>query len=524
MNGTASGTGRSDSLRANTVAQTFPLVATYVAYLVCTPVMLARLGTSGFGIWAVASGIAQYSALFDFGISRSVLRFVSLHYANGDSKAEKRVVGAALIAISLSSAVLAVLLCVLADWFGRKFSLSSSAARVVLLCSLVIACTLLASRVVASAAFGRGRMVAMNYVLAISVSFWQFSGVLFLLVSGRPSLVGFAMWSCIGSVCSLVVTFMLFVSIEKRIPMSIPRLSDVPDLLKFGVQAQIVSAADMLVFQVAKIVLGILVGAWAAAAYEIGARVATGARAFGVLAGTAVTPKLTKVFATEGLPEVRNYYKSYGGKLTAASGLALAVAGSGSIALLNCWLTVVPPYTCLIAIMLCVLFLVNVSTSTATVTAYAIGRPGPVAVSAVVTLVISVGTMIPLVIKWGVWGCLISTTIAVLMGSFVGPYLVGRIIGVRVILYIRSVCGPICVGLVSIIPGPVVWLLSRPDDRFVAGLVLLVSMSISLCLYLGLSRAFAFLPELQIVDTLRSLVPVVGSKGSSGRKESDVGC
>ena len=49
----------------------------FIIVFVVTPYMLHKLGTTLFGIWALVSVVTSYTQLADFGIGRSIIKFVA---------------------------------------------------------------------------------------------------------------------------------------------------------------------------------------------------------------------------------------------------------------------------------------------------------------------------------------------------------------------------------------------------------------------------------------------------------------
>lgn len=504
------GTRTATSSRANTIAQVFPLVANYGTYIVVTPYIITVLGFDAFGVWAVTGAIGQYAALFDLGISRSATRFVSLHYNQNNRRAERGVVGAGLGLLAIVGSGLAAIAWWAAPLVSSPLGVSSDVARVLLVASVTIAICGLSSRVIAAAAFGRERMVAMNYVLAIAGTLWQVVGVIYLWYGNELS--SFAVWSAVGSVAGLVLVAVGFGITERRNPIGVPTLRVGRDLVGYGLQAQAVSVADLLVFQFAKIALGMLVGPAAAAAYEIASRLAAGARSFGVLAGTALTPKLTAVYAKHGTDAVLAQYYRYAKQMTAVSALPLVLVCASCVPFLKLWLGEYPSDTAVLCIALSSAYLLNVSTSMSTVTGYAIGRPGAVAKSALLTSVINVLLVLAFINLLGTSGVVIAILLSLGVGSVFGPLFVGKVLGEPLLPYVRAVSGPL---LAAFVGGSLGFCVAFACLSVLKGLVAgLISLAAALAVagvsHLVICRVLHCLPSLEFRVTMRSLFMMRG--------------
>lgn len=83
-----------------------------VLLFVTVPIVVHAVGTSAYGVYALASVILGYVAFLDFGLTASVVRSVSRHRALGDMAALERTVGTAfalLIALGVVGAAAIVL-------------------------------------------------------------------------------------------------------------------------------------------------------------------------------------------------------------------------------------------------------------------------------------------------------------------------------------------------------------------------------------------------------------------------------
>src|SRR3954465_11395068 len=101
------GESESRGLFRNTLAQSAPVLTTFLFGFLLAPLMLDRLGLAKFGVWAVTGALAQYARLLDFGVTNAMSRFIALYDAEDDRRAIEETVGVGLAAATLVS-VLAV--------------------------------------------------------------------------------------------------------------------------------------------------------------------------------------------------------------------------------------------------------------------------------------------------------------------------------------------------------------------------------------------------------------------------------
>src|SRR3712207_5538933 len=127
----------------NTVAQTAVLFTAYAFSFVLAPIMLARLGLTQFGVWAVTGAFATYAGLMDLGITRALGRFIALHHARGDRRALEQTFTLGLLAVTVVWLVasIAAFLAAPAVSAALDDALAPGEMRIVLLSSLGIAAT-----------------------------------------------------------------------------------------------------------------------------------------------------------------------------------------------------------------------------------------------------------------------------------------------------------------------------------------------------------------------------------------------
>jgi O-antigen/teichoic acid export membrane protein len=410
---------------------------------------VSHLGLAAFGVWAISGAVAQYGALFDLGLTRSVTRFVALSHARGSSRGESETLTVAVGAV----VIVGFLLVPTCWWVAFLLQLavptsSLSELRFLLNCSVVVLIGGLLSKCLSSLAFGRGRMVTMNILLAVG-SCGSLSGGVASLIWFQADLASFALASAVGAVVGLLVVVIGLLSTEGPIRFVRPSRIRVRELLAFGSKGQSILVADLLVFQSSKIVLGAILGPSAAGAYELGSRIALGGRAFGTLPSNALTPVLTREYAIGGLEILKKT-----SLLTVARTTCVGVYvpfGVAAVApvFMPLWLGHVPANVTLIAIFLSLAFVFNIATGLITVTALAAGEAGVIARAALSTALCNALFIVPAVMFFGQWGALGSICGATILGACYGVRLGCRRVGLSQRAYWRAVSTPLLIGSLS---------------------------------------------------------------------------
>lgn len=496
--------GRTGNLRVNTVAQALPLLSGYGLNLLATPLVVTQLGLPGFGVWAMTGALAQYGALFDLGVTRSVMRYVAFHHARDEPDAEREVLGVAVLMLAAVGLVLFATCWLLAP---AILSLIRAAdveqLRTLLICAVTILLAVLSAKVLVAAAFGRGRMVAGNAALAVQSTLTVLGGAGYLLTTGS-TLSGFGVASAAGAAAGTAIVALVMKVTEGTLSVGWPNRARAREVLSFGVKGQATLVADLVVFQSDKLVIGAIAGPAFAGAYELGNRLALGLRALGGLVSNSLTPSLTASYSQRGLPAILEQYAHLTRR---AAGVALIFPFAGialAPALVPAWLGYVPEYTVVVVIALCIAFAANLTTGVATVVAAAIGRPGITAQSAAVSCVLNVAAVVPAAVVFGVTGVVAATIFAAVGGAAFGIWITHRALRLPLSVFTGAVGGVIVVGGAwSCGIGAILELVS-PQSRADGAFTLAAAGAVYLAGYLAIGFQLRFLPALRV----RSGTPV----------------
>jgi O-antigen/teichoic acid export membrane protein len=439
------------SIRQNTLAQLGPLVVGYGLSFITVPIVLAGLGLSDYGVWAITGATAQYAALLDLGVGYSVARHIALYEARTDRTSQGQVMTAAMLLLTGLGVVLwfvaELLAGPLADALHRT---DTDAIAWVMQCGVIIlTCTLLA-RAIGAFAVGRERMDAPNAGLMFA-QIVQFAAVV-LAIALAPRLTVFATANAIAAAIGLVGMVVIVRWRERGIPFGRPTRARTMELLRFGVRAQFVQLGDLIVFESDKVIVGVLVSPAAAGAYEIGSRFAMAVRHVSIMPLGALIGPMTSAIETDGTESQRERYVHLAQRV-AATGYPILVLGAvTSATFLTAWLGDVPEWAITVVIVLCIANLANTATGVTTVFANAAGRPGLPAIAAVTTAVLNLVLSLALGSAFGVGGVLAATAIATVVGAVLTIVLVHRAYGLPGGAFLAAVTPPLALAAVAAIP------------------------------------------------------------------------
>lgn len=118
-------------------------LATLGVWFFVTPVILHHLGLAQYSLWVLATAIVAYAPLLDLGISDAITRYVAVHRVREDSLGASRFIAAGFWLYVVMAALTLVLTAVLFPFFAGLFHLPASqhahAAPVLILAGLNVA-------------------------------------------------------------------------------------------------------------------------------------------------------------------------------------------------------------------------------------------------------------------------------------------------------------------------------------------------------------------------------------------------
>jgi O-antigen/teichoic acid export membrane protein len=319
----------------------------------------------------------------------------------------------------------------------------------------------------------------------------------------NPTLAEFAVGSAIGGAAGLVVVLLAILIDEREIRIGRPRVSVLPDLISFGLKGQALSVCEIFMFQSGKLLAGIVIGPAAAGAYELGSRLALGARAFGTSASAVLSAHLTRGYALKGVAEIRRDYARLVQRNAAVSNFALLFLTATSFSVVPAWLGVNHVDVVWVVIALTMAYTVNVATGVATAVASALNQLGALMVAALVGSVLAVVFALPLAYFAGLTGILIGMALAIVISALILVIMVHRTSGIPLTDFFAPITGPFVVGGVSTALAMPVGIFCFPTDRASAIVPFLCSAGIFCLVYMMLGWRLGYLPTVKSIRVRR---------------------
>lgn len=483
------------SLFGNTLAQSTALVTGYLTSFLLAPIMLAQLGLELFGVWAVTGAIATYAVLLDFGITRSLARFIALYDARGDERAIRETLGLGLgvcvamgVIIFPAAALSAPLI---TDLLGH---LSVSEMRLVLLGAAGIFVLRAFRAAMNTVGVGMRRMVP-GAVATTSYGVFNFAvSVAVLLI--EPTLPAYAVANALAEFVGIGFSAVALRRVWPGASVALPSRARVSEIFGFGLRIQVSWIADLVNMQTDKIVIAVVAGVRAAAAYELGSRVVLALRAVGLLTVSAMIPTATASIVERGREVIPDFYRRYTRRAVALAFPILTMSCISTPFLLVAWLGERPDKTQPILIALALAYFVNMTMVVASTIAIGDGRPEMQARNAVLTAVANVVLTVGLAPLFGVWGVLAGTFVAIAGGALLFVRRFHRAYSLPLGDFTRAVVPPAALALGLGIPfAAIAAAVGVPDTRPVAAIAFVATVGPYGLAYWLVASALDWLPR-----------------------------
>jgi O-antigen/teichoic acid export membrane protein len=295
-----------------------------------TPLILHKIGTRGYGTWAVILAISNLTSLADLGLLGTLSKYVAEYHAKRDFAALGRLFGTGLTVFGMIGALVVLLL-----WLVSPFAISSlfgasGAAPDELLALFHRLLLLVALNILtfpfSSVTSGLQRLDITNFLTSINLSCGAALGATFLLMGqGVRGLL-------YGSIISAALTLAIYVWFVRRLLPQVPltglhaNLREAKKIFAFSMQIYVTQGAVAIHNQIEKLFLAKFVGVVAAGWYDIASEIAVKTRSVpGLLLGP-ILPAASELDARGGQRKlVELYYRTH--KYLAFVGVPLVFYG-----------------------------------------------------------------------------------------------------------------------------------------------------------------------------------------------------
>jgi O-antigen/teichoic acid export membrane protein len=497
----------SRGLFRNTLAQSAPVLTTFLFGFLLAPLMLDRLGLAKFGVWAVTGALAQYARLLDFGVTNAMSRFIALYDAEGDRRAIEETVGVGLAAATLVS-VLAVAAAAAAASLVQDVLgvIDVGEMRVVLMSAAGISGAYLLGAVLSAVPQGLRRMGPPNVANTAGNVVNFLGSIVVLLLSS--SLGAYALVNFAAGIVSVLFSVIALIWVWKGPYLRWPSRGRTRTIVGFGLKSQLVTLANLVNVQTDKLIIGALLGPRVAGAYEIGNRVVQGVLSLGVLTLSAMIPTATADLVKRGRQVIFEYTERYTVRSLAIAFPLFGAVCVGAPYLLEAWLNEVPPDAVPVIALLSLAFAINLTTGVAMTLIVADGYPGVVAQTALLLVVLNIGATLIAAPVFGFWGVLLATVGAQIVVSAIFMVRFHRRYGLGYGSFLDAVAKPAAVTLGVAVPFVLWYLLDgrAAGNRLSALIAVAATSGIYFIVVWVIESSLELLPERLAVGSIRRRV------------------
>ncbi len=269
-----------------------------VLNLLLVPFLVTYLGVERFGLWALLAVLSGYFGLIDFGFGSSFVKYVAACHARSDTEGMNQVVRVGI----LYYFVIALFLCLLIfPWIPEVmhlFKVSSNLfaeARFVLGTALIVLAVQNIFAVFGAVLNGLQRMDVTNKInMAVATVRALGMAVCIVFDFGLKGLMVNQLFvSLLKGLVMLRAAYCVQPQLRLR-PWTFPA-SLFREMYGFGAKVQVSRIAQMIAFQMDRVLIGLFFNVTLVAFYDIAIRISTAMRAFPLMLTSAIVPAASEL-------------------------------------------------------------------------------------------------------------------------------------------------------------------------------------------------------------------------------------
>lgn len=299
-------------LRRNTVANLAGRLITALIWIWATPIVLSRLGTERFGIWALFFAFSGYLIWLDLGVGNTIVRFIAAQRPMNDRQALMGTLRWGL-GVALGMGVIwLVVIAVLRQWIAHAFHVPVAMIPEALDALLIFGIGILLmfpAQILMAALLGFERLDLSNTCMVLGILAHVL--VLYLALKAGAGIRGAAVAGVVGqAVTGGLAVIMVRGRLREVGPGQAGSGPHWRDLTRLGSAFQVLGVLIMLQNYSGRMVLGFLGNLSMVAEYELALRVAFAVYGLPILIQSAVVPTVSRVVESEGREAVEVLYAS----------------------------------------------------------------------------------------------------------------------------------------------------------------------------------------------------------------------
>ncbi len=396
-----------------------------------TPFIISRLGTTGFGIWALASAFANYVKVLDLGLGAALVKFIAEYKAKEDDRQINILLNTYFVICLVMGALSFVLFLFLKEWIivnffniggGVSSHIGSGEFKndigFVLTGAILIFTANLTFSIFISLLNGLQRMDLTN-IAAISSVIVNAIGTIIALNLGY-GLRGLVIVNAIAiSVAIIFNGLMSKIQFKAlRINPFLFRAKYVKRLLGFSVQMQVVGLGGLVLNQLSKIILGYFTNLNYVAYFEAASNIINQIRAFPLMIINPIMPAASEIYAKRDFQRLYGlYYRALKYMVLFSAPLFIFIAVFAQ-PLVRLWLGPGYEMTALALQLLAIGNFINLLAGPGFLIDTGMGNPRYGAYATLIGIGLNMILGIALTMKFGYIGTILGIVIALTLGNF----------------------------------------------------------------------------------------------------------
>lgn len=404
-------------LGPNVVGSMVSVGSTVAAALVSVPLILAKIGTAGYGVWTIAMTVVLYLTIADTGFSPAVQRFVAAAHGRSAFELTRRLLWTSLaIYVAIGTLLLAALELsahALTGAFHVPTGLRTDAVTLFELLGPLILLALVVNAI-GNVLQGLQRFLAFGWTAGAGAIGYLVA--LVILLEAGAGLVGVGVAAVIQQALVAVLRLVAARDVILGSPPALLRRTELRELFGFSARLQMSVLAALINVQSDRLIVGLVASTVTVGQLGIGSQVADAGRLLALAAFSPIVSSLSFAVAA-GDQGVRAHFVRVN-RLWTVTTIGATAVGVGAVdPVITAWLGPGHGQAALFGAMLIAAYGIGLLTATGVAYLRAIGAPGLEARLAAVIIGLNVAFTIPLALIVGAVGVVAGTVGAYVLGT-----------------------------------------------------------------------------------------------------------
>jgi O-antigen/teichoic acid export membrane protein len=303
---------RKTSLKKGVVLNWVNLALNFGTTFLLTPVIIGKLGASGYGMWTLIQSFAGYYGLVNLGLASAMIRFIARDLAKDNPDSLQQTVSTSLSFFSITAIlVLAVAACV-GDPAAKFFNLSEADASMfagtLFFCAIAVVCEFFGGLTTALIT-ARERFELLNY-LGMGRLIAQTTGILVML-QFKPSTFGLALITSSVGVIALIIGWTMAGRLVPQIRFtwrgaSMARLKE---LLGYGSSTVLMTISNIIRLRIGNLIIARTTGMAAVATFSVASNLVLNMNSVMAASLNVLNPRFTRLDAAGKQEELQKLYR-----------------------------------------------------------------------------------------------------------------------------------------------------------------------------------------------------------------------